>query len=68
MYFAPGWNHYYVIGEHKNAEDMAKDMLLMPMYSYCDFELYALSDAEASMKIYVELMKTAEKMMPGMPK
>lgn len=56
------------IVENTTGEDMAKVFGEIPLASYMDFEIYPLADFNKSMKIAIEGLKEAEKMMPGATK
>jgi muconolactone delta-isomerase len=66
-YFIPGWDRSMVISEGNSAEDIVKAIAGLPVGSFLDFEVYPLADPNESMKIYIEALKMAEKMMPGPP-
>ncbi|MGD0794531.1 MAG: hypothetical protein ABR958_02905 [Dehalococcoidales bacterium] len=57
-----------VILDYKNAEEWVKDQNSIPILAYYDSEIYPLADFDESMKSFLETIKAAEKMMPGMPK
>lgn len=67
FYYSPAGCSVAIL-EKKNAEEWVKDQASIPILSYMDFEIYPLSDGFPAMKILIESLKAAEKMMPGPPK
>jgi len=68
FYFMAGWNRSMVISEAKSAEEIVKNISGLPIGGFMDFEVYPLADPFESMKTFIESMKAAEKMFPGLPK
>jgi muconolactone delta-isomerase len=68
FYWIPGAAAYVTIGECKTAEEMVKNFNVVPISAYMGYEIYPLADYNESMKIIIERLKEAEKMMPGTPK
>jgi hypothetical protein len=67
FYFSP-LGYSIVILNYNTAEEWQKDMGLMPLLSYMDFESYPLADGNEAMKSLLEQLKAAEKMMAGAPR
>jgi muconolactone delta-isomerase len=68
VYFIPGAASFVTLGEFKTAEEMVRNFNTMPFATYMVFEIHPLADFNESMKIIMEKLKEAEKMMPGAPK
>jgi muconolactone delta-isomerase len=68
VYFIPGAASFVTLGEFKTAEEMVKNFNMMPFATYMNFEIHPLADFNESMKIIIEKLKQAEKMMAGAPK
>ena len=47
---------------------MVKDFNAVPISAYMGYEIYPLADYNESMKILIERLKQAEKMMPNAPR
>ncbi len=65
FYHVPGWGRFIVISENKSAEEIAQNIIGIPTAAFSDFEVYPLADFNESMKMYIETMKTAEKLFPN---
>ena len=66
-YYSPA-GYQIVILEYKDAEEWTKDQLSIPVLTYVDNEIYPLTDGFPALKGMIEVLKMAEKMMPGAPK
>jgi muconolactone delta-isomerase len=67
-YYVPGWGHSIIISELKSAEEMMNNLSGVPLSSFMDYEIYPLADFNESIKVIIERLKAAEKMMAGAPK
>jgi muconolactone delta-isomerase len=67
-YFIPGWDRSVVIHESDSAEAIVQALTELPVGSFMDIEVYPLADPFESMKAFIENLKAAEKMFPGLPK
>ena len=68
VYWIPGAGTSVSIGECKTAEELMRNLNEAPTADYFGFEISPLADFNESMKILVEKMKEAEKMMVSSPK
>lgn len=68
IYWIPGSSATVTIGECKSAEDLMKNFSDVPIAFYYNYETYPLADFNETMKITIEKLKEAEKMMPPTPK
>lgn len=68
IYWVPGAATTISLGECKTAEEMVKNFNESPSANFMSFEVYPLADFNESMKIIIERLKEAEKMMASMPK
>jgi muconolactone delta-isomerase len=64
-YYIPGWRRVVAIRESKSAEELDKDISEMPCSALLNLEVYPLADYDESLKIILEGLKAAEKMMPA---
>jgi muconolactone delta-isomerase len=68
IYWIPGSTCGVAIGECKTGEEMVKNFGEMPINAFYSYEVYPLADFNESMKMLIERLKEAEKMMPAPPK
>ena len=66
-YYSPV-GYVIVILNYNTAEEWFKDQTAVPIITYMDSESYPLADGDASVKIMIESLKAAEKMMGGAPR
>jgi muconolactone delta-isomerase len=67
-YFMAGSQRSMVITEAKSAEEIVQKITELPISGFMNFETYPLADLYEAMKIFIDSMKAAEKMMPAPPK
>jgi muconolactone delta-isomerase len=68
FYWVPAAMRSVVIRERNRAEEILQDMSEVPQAALMNVEIYPLADFNESMKIMLESLKAAEKMMPAPPK
>jgi hypothetical protein len=67
IYYLPGGG-LVIIGGCKTAEEMVRNFNEIPINAFYSYEIYPLADFDESMKIIIERLKEAEKMMPAPPR
>ena len=60
-YAIPG-NRVAVISEHPDASDAAQIIASIPVGVFMEYEVYALADLDAQMKVTIENLKQAEQL------
>jgi muconolactone delta-isomerase len=68
FYFVPSWGRSIVIGEAKSAEELAQNIIGVPLKSFMGFETYPLADFNESIKMEIEAIKAMEKLCATPPK
>jgi len=63
IYWIPGVYSTVTLGECKDAVEMVSIFSDLPIADYYDYEIFPLADFNESMKILIESLKRAEKMM-----
>jgi len=57
-----------VICEHPSLEDLVQTLASIPMGGFMNLEVHPLADFNQAMEVYIEGLKTAEKLFPSPPK
>ncbi len=68
FYWIPGAATTVGISECNSAEELVKNFNAVPFSAFMSFETFPLADFNESMKIVIERLKEAEKMMASAPR